>query len=119
MHLHGSRWKGFADCLKINKLTKREDKNMNAKHTPGKLYFKPTASDCQGVIYGETGSDIAIIYDRNDGYGELFAAAPELLKTLREILIDYSVLLRQHGMNPEFISGFEEAESLISKAEGK
>jgi len=48
------------------------------------LHFRPTASECQGIIYADSGRAIAILYDRTDGYGELFAAAPELLAICKD-----------------------------------
>lgn len=56
-----------------------------SKHTP-ELFFKATASDSQGVIYSEDGRTIAVIYDRKDGYGELFANAPKLLEAINRLL---------------------------------
>jgi hypothetical protein len=49
------------------------------------LFFKSTASNNQGMIYGENGKTIAVIYDREDGYGELFASAPGMLEALNRI----------------------------------
>lgn len=49
------------------------------------LHFGPTASECQGMVYDDSGKDIAILYDRTDGYGELFAAAPKLLEACKSL----------------------------------
>lgn len=87
-------------------------------HTPTKeLFFKPTASHTQGEIYGEDGRTIAVIYDRKDGYGQLFAAAPELLEALKRS----NAVLKEMGFEVEedqedFMGDNERA---IAKVEGR
>lgn len=85
------------------------------KHTPRELFFKPTASDNQGMIYGEDGKTIAVIYDRADGYGELFASAPELLEALKEL--DQYVHARYGNHGP--LSMWDKVRNSIAKAEGR
>lgn len=60
------------------------------------LHFVPTASECQGVVFDDSGKNIAILYERTDGYGELFAAAPDLLNMCEKLV----ELLSQRTMRP-------------------
>lgn len=52
-------------------------------HKPGELFFKINVGTDQGMIYGDDGKTIAVIYNNKDGFGELFASAPELLEAAK------------------------------------
>lgn len=91
---------------------------MNTKQNKqGPLHFKETASANQGAIYGENGKTIAVIYDKNDGYGELFAAAPELLevaKAMHRYLRAGAIKTRTDRAHC-----LDMLEPILSKAEGR
>ena len=63
-----------------------------SKHTPGPWNVQKTASlGPQYAVYAcESGKDIAIVYNREDGHAEananLLAIAPELVDVLRGLL---------------------------------
>jgi hypothetical protein len=59
-----------------------ENVGVNDGHTPGSLRFK------EGMIYAENGDGKTIAHVKDDNYGDLFAAAPEMLKALRGIAED-------------------------------
>lgn len=55
------------------------------KHTPGPWYTKAKPDSLQGLVISEvTGASIAVTYDPRDAH--LVSAAPELLRTLEQIL---------------------------------
>lgn len=84
------------------------------------LYFKPTASNDQGEIYGEDGKTIAVIYDKTDGYGELFASAPELLEALKEWHNIYEWGLKTGAIKIEDVKSFsDKCTRLIERADGR
>lgn len=98
------------------------------------LYFKATASINQGAVYGEDGRTIAVLYDKTDGYGELFAKAPEMaleLERLRAVnaeLLEASIMARRELWavekllkDGEIISTpvMDALELAIAKAEGR
>lgn len=84
-------------------------------HTPGPWYTQGTAGHekhGQSVVYADTGTDIAIVYDgvRN---ANLIAAAPEMLEALERIR-DY---FEMYGTPNDEIGGVISA--IINKAKGE
>lgn len=85
-------------------------------HKPGELFFKINVGTDQGMIYGDDGKTIAVIYNNKDGFGELFASAPELLEALKQTEKVFNV--EEIDPMQAFIM-IEKIRGIIAKAEGR
>ena len=72
----------------------------------------------QGLIYSDTGADVAICFDPKDA--KLIAAAPELLEALNDLLTVTMDQKRAEGyeLMPEELQAETKARSVIAKATG-
>ena len=91
---------------------------MKNEHTPGPLYFSEGSTPHhQGQISSEaSGHTLAVTYNDEGGHnGRLYAAAPDLLKTLAAMVETFNT--KEIDPMKAFLS-IEQARAAIEKATG-